>query len=102
MAELVRARTTQDGVWDRDAVRVAWLHAVVEHTDMTLDDLRAVSPRACRAFTDEHLAALDALTPRDGESAEEHDERIKTDPLALTVRLADIQDAKHHAVLTHA
>lgn len=68
-----------------DAVAVAWLHDVVEDTAVTLSDLETL-------FPPEIVAAVDAITRRDGETPEEYYARIRTTPLAVTVKLADIAD----------
>lgn len=64
----------------------AWLHDVVEDTDVTLDDLieRDV-PRPV-------VTAVDALTRRPGEKSEMYYSRVAADPIALVVKLADLAD----------
>ena len=63
----------------------AWLHDVVEDTDVTLDDLRAVvSPTV--------VSAVDALTHREGETRTDYYARILQSPTALRVKTADIDD----------
>ena len=68
------------------AEAVAWLHDVVEDCGVTLDDLRG------QGFDDGVVAAVDALTRRDGVPAEAYYARIAADPLALAVKLADVAD----------
>lgn len=69
-----------------DEMIVAMLHDVVEDTPHTLDDLR-------RAGYAEHiLEAIDGLTRREGETYEDFIQRAKANPLALTVKLADLED----------
>ncbi len=65
---------------------VAVLHDVVEDTGVTLDDLRSMG------YGDEIVDALDHLTRRAGESYEQFIQRIKPHPLALRVKLGDLQD----------
>ncbi len=65
---------------------VAVLHDVVEDTDVTLDDLRALG------YSDEIVDAIDHLSRRDGESYEQFIQRIKPHPLAVRVKLGDLQD----------
>lgn len=65
---------------------VAVLHDVVEDSDWTFEDLRE------RSFDDEILAALDALTRRDGEPYETYVERAAADPIARRVKIADLED----------
>ncbi|KLD63421.1 HD domain-containing protein [Dyella japonica] len=62
---------------------VAVLHDVVEDSDMTLEILGA------EGFSQEVLAAVDALTKRRGESRSEAARRAKKDRIALAVKLAD-------------
>ena len=70
---------------DHDAETVAWLHDVVEDTDVTLDDLRA-------EFPPEVVEAVDAVTYRDDSPRDAYYERIAANPLAKKVKLADIAD----------
>jgi len=65
---------------------VAVLHDVVEDSDITLEDLRA------EGFSDDALAAIDALSKREGESKMDAAARAKRNPLALRVKLADNAD----------
>ena len=64
----------------------AVLHDVVEDTGHTLEDLRQAG------YPESVLAALDCLTRREGESYEEFIERIKPNPLARRVKVADLED----------
>ncbi len=77
----VAARVRGDAV----AEMVAWLHDVVEDTDVTLDDLRA-------EFPPEVVEAVDAVTYRDDSPRDAYYERIAANPLAKKVKLADIAD----------
>lgn len=76
----VAARVADDDL----AETVAWLHDVVEDTDVTLDDLARVFPPAV-------VVAVDALTRRPDEG-DAYYRRVRSDPLALRVKLADIAD----------
>lgn len=71
---------------DTDGQIVALLHDVVEDTAVSLNDLRK------RGYPNHILEAVDALTRRDGESYDEFIQRIKPNPLARRVKLADLRD----------
>jgi hypothetical protein len=66
--------------------QVALLHDVVEDTDITLADLRL------QGFSDEVVAAVDALTHRSGEEYFEYVLRLSECELARQVKIADIED----------
>ena len=68
------------------AMMAAVLHDVVEDSDWTLERLRE------RGFSEEVVEAVACLTHRDGESYEDFVERLKTNPLARRVKLADLED----------
>lgn len=70
---------------DEHAVAAAWLHDVVEDTEITLADLE-------QTFPPDVTAAVDALTRRSDETPAEYYARVRTVPLALTVKLADMAD----------
>ncbi|KXX58406.1 HD domain-containing protein [Rhodococcus sp. LB1] len=70
---------------DERAVAAAWLHDVVEDSDVTLADLE-------ESFPVEVTAAVDALTRRGGEDPADYYARVRQVPLALTVKLADLAD----------
>lgn len=65
---------------------VAVLHDVVEDSDWTLEGLRH------EGFTEEVLTAVDHLTKRPGEDYDVFVRRAVQDPLALTVKIADLED----------
>jgi (p)ppGpp synthase/HD superfamily hydrolase len=65
---------------------VAFLHDVVEDTDMTLDDLRK------RGFSERIVVAVGLLTRHKGETYDAFVERIAPNPLARAVKLADLED----------
>lgn len=71
--------------YDEDSVVVALLHDVVEDTDVTIDDLRK------EGFDEKVLAALCLLTHEDGVPYMEYVEKIKENPLARRVKLADLR-----------
>lgn len=64
----------------------AVLHDVVEDTDWTLEGLRE------RGFPEEVLSAVECLTRRAGESYEAFIERVRTNPVAQRVKIADLED----------
>ena len=64
---------------------VALLHDVVEDTDVTLDDLISAG------FDRETIDAIDKLTHRPDVPYEQYLLGIKADPIALAVKLADIE-----------
>lgn len=66
-----------------DEQMAAVLHDVVEDTAVTLDDLRSED------FSEEVIAAVDALTKRDGETRIDAAKRAAKDPIARIVKLAD-------------
>ncbi|MDR0949673.1 MAG: GTP pyrophosphokinase [Lachnospiraceae bacterium] len=62
----------------------ALLHDVIEDTAVTLDDL------AAQGIPDEVLVALNLLTHANDEPYEEYLRRVRTNPLALAVKKADL------------
>jgi (p)ppGpp synthase/HD superfamily hydrolase len=68
------------------AMMAAVLHDVVEDTDWTLERLREAG------FADEVIEAVDCLTHREGESYEEFVGRVRTNPVARQVKVADLED----------
>ncbi len=65
---------------------VAALHDVVEDTACSLDDLRQAG------YPEAVIAAVDALTRRQGESYQAFIARLKPNALARQVKLADLRD----------
>ncbi|MGY1781982.1 hypothetical protein [Geodermatophilus sp. SYSU D01036] len=63
---------------------IAYLHDIVEDTRVSLADL------AAHRFSAPVLAAVDALTHRPPEARVTYYARVRADPLALPVKLADI------------
>ena len=76
---MARMKTTE-------TMMAAVLHDVVEDTDTSLDDLRQ------KGFPEAVIAAVDALSRREGETYEEFTERAGANPLARTVKIADLED----------
>ena len=71
-----------------NVMMAAVLHDVVENSVWTLDDLRK------EGFSNEVLNAVDCLTHRDkeGEDYWDYIQRAKSDPIAIKVKLADLED----------
>jgi len=69
-----------DGI---EAKTVAVLHDVVEDTHVSLETLSFL-------FPDLIVRAVDAISKREGELNRAYWERVKANPLALEVKLADI------------
>lgn len=88
--ERVAARVSGDPA----AEAVAWLHDVVEDCDVTPDDLRA------HGFDEDVVTAVEALTFLDGDDRDAYYARIAANPLALTVKLADLADNSDPARLS--
>jgi len=65
---------------------VGVLHDVVEDSEVTFDDLRAMG------FGEDALAALDGVTRRAGETYAEFVERSAQNPVSLQVKRADLED----------
>ena len=64
---------------------VAWLHDVVEDTDVALEEIG-------RVFGSEIMDAVDAVTHRKGESWADYLIRVKRNPVAKAVKIADLID----------
>jgi (p)ppGpp synthase/HD superfamily hydrolase len=64
----------------------ALLHDIVEDTDITLDDLRALG------YPTPVVAAIELLTHTDGSPYLDYVARLKTNPIARAVKLADLAD----------
>lgn len=80
------ANAVAGAVGDGPAVQVAWLHDVVEDTDVTLYDLRVFG------FSPEVIDAVDAVTKRKGEAFADYYERVKANNLAVVVKWFDVAD----------
>jgi guanosine-3',5'-bis(diphosphate) 3'-pyrophosphohydrolase len=70
-------------VTTKEEMIAAVLHDVVEDTPVSLEDLRR------EGFSEQVLAAVEALTKREGETRLEAAKRAATDPIARAVKLAD-------------
>ena len=70
---------------DETTTAVALLHDVIEDTDYTLDDLRALG------FTSEVLEAVALMTHAPGVDYMEYVKEIKKNPVARAVKLADLK-----------
>ena len=68
-----------------ETVVVALLHDVVEDTDYTIDDLRAMG------FPESVTQALTLMTHKDGVPYLEYVAAIKGNPIATAVKLADLR-----------
>lgn len=70
------------------AMIVAVLHDVVEDTNVTFGELRE------KGFSEEVLDALDCVTDRkdQGETYDDFVERVLTNPVAIEVKIADLED----------
>ncbi|UVS79751.1 HD domain-containing protein [Actinokineospora sp. UTMC 2448] len=79
----LRVMAAVDGEHERMA---AVLHDVIEDTPVTADDLRAAG------CPDEVVTAVVALSKVDGEDQDAYLARVAANPLAVTVKRADIAD----------
>ena len=69
---------------DEYSVCAALLHDTVEDTDMTIEDIRN------EGFPEEVVHALELLTHKDGVDYFDYVRAIRSDPLAVRVKLADL------------
>ncbi len=76
---------------DEETTVVALLHDVVEDTSYTIEDLREMG------FPESVLEAIRLMTHEDGESYLDYVARLKANPIARAVKLADLQ---HNSDLT--
>ncbi|BAX97304.1 phosphohydrolase [Mycobacteroides stephanolepidis] len=67
-------------------IAAAFLHDVVEDSTITLDEL------AAQGFPQEIVTAVGLLTRQKHIPAEDYYRRIRSDPIALAVKLSDIAD----------
>lgn len=63
---------------------VALLHDVVEDSDITLEDI------AKYGFSEEVVEAVDAITKKEGQTYGEYIEKVKTNIIAVKVKIADL------------
>ena len=69
---------------------IAWLHDILEDTDMTIDELRSALLTYCPEeynLIQGIVAAVDCLTKKKGESNETYYHRVKMNPHARFVKL---------------
>lgn len=71
---------------DTDAAVVAYLHDVVEDSDITLEQLRKFG------FSEKQVTAIDSVTEREGESYLDFVLRAKENFIGRKVKIADIKD----------
>lgn len=83
---IAHAIRVMEDVQGDDAKIVALLHDTLEWGNLTWPELSAMG------FSQRILAAIDAMTDRDDETLSEHVSRIRSNPLALRVKIADIRD----------
>lgn len=65
---------------------VAVLHDIIEKTEWTLDRLRR------QGFNEDIIEVVDLLTRRDSQPYMEYIDRLKGNPIARKVKIADIED----------
>ncbi|MFB5759006.1 GTP pyrophosphokinase [Paenibacillus medicaginis] len=73
-------------LYTEDEKIVGVLHDVIEDTDITIDDLKR------EGFSKEITDAIFALTRQEGESYMGFIHRLKTNELARTIKIVDIED----------
>lgn len=76
---------------DEETCAVALLHDVVEDTDITLGDLEKLG------FGEKILEAISLMTHREGVDYMDYVAKIKTNPIARAVKLADL---RHNSDMT--
>ena len=80
-----------EGMRDEDTTIVALLHDVIEDTDTTLDDLKALG------FSEAVLDAIALMTHDDEVPYMDYVAAIKKNPIARAVKLADL---RHNSDMT--
>ena len=85
---MLRMKTEEEGT-------VAVLHDVIEDTNYSVKDLRKAG------YSQKILRSLDYLTRRDHEEYDQFIRRVKRDPLARKVKIADIEDNLDLARIKH-
>lgn len=73
----------------------ALLHDVIEDTDTSLDEIR-------EEFGHAVCVAVEALTHRKGESYDDYIQRVRMNPIATVVKVADIADNLSDSPSDHA
>ena len=71
---------------DEEEKIVGVLHDAVEDSDLTLEDLKRAG------FSDRIIAAVDAITKREGEQIDNYLNRVMNNSIALKVKIADMTD----------
>jgi (p)ppGpp synthase/HD superfamily hydrolase len=64
----------------------AVLHDVIEKSNCTLEDLKK------HGFSDKIVNTVDALSKRKGEDYSDYIKRVKKDPVAVKIKIADLED----------
>ena len=80
--EAVASKLAEQGE-DEDVIIVGWLHDSIEDTDITLDEIQHL-------FGDVISTAVDAITKRKNEPYDDYLLRVKSNPIAQRVKLADL------------
>jgi len=80
---------------DEDTTIIALLHDVVEDTEYTLEDLRQMG------FSSQVVDAIGLMTHPEGMPYMEYVARIKNNPLAKVVKLADLRHNSDISRLNH-
>lgn len=70
---------------DEELQCIALAHDLVEDTDTTYDELRSMG------FTNRVIDGIAALTKLPGESYDQYKERVKANPDAIKVKMADLR-----------
>lgn len=68
------------------AVAAAWLHDVIEDCEVTASELLAAG------VSQDVVTAVDSVTKRQGESIEDYCARVRSNPVGLLVKYADLAD----------
>jgi (p)ppGpp synthase/HD superfamily hydrolase len=76
---MLRMKTTEERV-------AAVLHDILEDTHWTVDQLRK------EGFSDQILAAIEAVTRREDETYDDFVDRAARDPIGRRVKIADLED----------
>ena len=92
MAYIGHVARVAAGVAKDQEIIVALLHDVIEDCEVSLADLE-------EDFPPEIVAAVNAITKRDGEDPDDYYTRVKANSLATQVKLSDLGDNGHPARL---
>ena len=80
--EAVASKLAEQGE-NEDVIIVGWLHDSVEDTNIKLDEIQHL-------FGDVISTAVDAITKRKNEHYDDYLARVKSNPIARLVKLADL------------